>query len=117
MHFKNGRPAHNGDPVITKDYNGKIIVGVIFNLRDAGTCNVDIAYLIPGGTQHLTCQDVGQMYHAEDALIEMEAAWVAALTPPVAPPPAPSAPWLPNTAPVGLLPSDGINGPAVASAQ
>lgn len=75
MHFKNKRPAQNGDPVIAKNYQGKVVVGSIFNLNPGSqTCNCDVAVIIPGGTQVLTCQTVGQLYHAEDALAAVEAA-------------------------------------------
>ena len=74
MHFKNGREAKAGDHVITKSYAGNIVGGVIYDLRpDAGKCNVTVSVLKPGGTYELTCQDVGQMVHVEDALGALDA--------------------------------------------
>jgi hypothetical protein len=72
MHYKNGREAKEGDPVITLDYNRKVVVGVAYNLRPAEICNCDVAVLIPGGSQQLTCQTVGNLYHAEDCLLAIE---------------------------------------------
>lgn len=74
MHYKNGRPANNGDHVITKDYAGRISTGVIYNLRPGETCNCDVAVLRPGGSDTLTCQAVGQMYSAADAFGLIDAA-------------------------------------------
>ena len=69
MHFKNGRPAQAGDHVIAKSYNGNIVGGVIFDLNDNGSkCNCSVAVIQPGAIGYLTCQDVGQMIHVEDAL-------------------------------------------------
>lgn len=68
MHYRNGREACSGDHVITKDYNGTVVAGVIHSLRAPDTtCNCDVSVLIPGGTYQFTCQNVGNMYHAEDA--------------------------------------------------
>jgi len=73
MHFKNGRPAHKGDHVLTKDYNGQIVAGVIYRLTPGQeSCNCDVAVLIPGGSQQLTCQSVGNMYHVEDGFQRLE---------------------------------------------
>jgi len=72
MHYKNGRSAFNGEPVITKDYNGQVVSGVIHNLRPGDTCNCDAALIVPGGVFHMTCQNVGNMYHAADAFAAME---------------------------------------------
>lgn len=74
MHYKNGRPAVNGDPVIGFNYNGKVTSGVIHNLCEQaqGPCNCDLATLIPGGVLNLTCQDVNKMYHAEDAYLAVD---------------------------------------------
>lgn len=69
MHYKNQREAREGDPVICKDRNNKITVGVVFNFRAAdSTCSCDVTVIVPGWSQILTCRDVGEMYHAEDAL-------------------------------------------------
>ncbi len=74
MHFKNGREAKQGDHVIAKSYAGSIVGGVIYDLRpDGSKCNVTVSVLKPGGTYELTCQDVGQMVHVEDALGALDA--------------------------------------------
>jgi len=74
MHFKNGREAKQGDHVVTRSYTGNIVGGVIFDLNPSGsTCNVTVSVLKPGGTYELTCQDVNQMYHVEDAFNAQEA--------------------------------------------
>ena len=74
MHFKNGREAKQGDHVVTRSYAGNIVGGVIFDLNPQATmCNVTVSVLKPGGTYELTCQDVSQMYHAEDAFGAQEA--------------------------------------------
>ncbi len=72
MHFKNGREAKEGDSVVGLDYAQRVITGKIHNLRPGETCNCDVAILIPGGTQQLTCQSVAQFYHAEDAYRTLE---------------------------------------------
>lgn len=72
MHYKNGRPALNGDAVIATDYNGKVTVGIIHSLRAGDTCNCDVAVIVPGAVAQLTCQDVNKLYHAEDALRAIE---------------------------------------------
>lgn len=73
MHYKNKREAKEGDDVITNDYNGKIVGGKLYNLKSQLTsCHCDIAILIPGGSQQLTCQNVNNMYHAEDAFAAIE---------------------------------------------
>jgi hypothetical protein len=84
MHYRNGKEAHEGDPVITRNYNNKIVNGTIHNLREGLSCNCDVSVLIPGGVIQLTCQDVGQMFHAADALaaIELQMANPAVEVPP-----------------------------------
>lgn len=73
MHFKNGREAKYGDPVIGIGYHGRVIAGVIHNLNPGSTtCNCDVVTVIPGGTQNLTCQNVSNFYHADDAFKAIE---------------------------------------------
>ena len=74
MHYKNGREAKEGDHVITKSYNGTIVTGVLFNTNPgAETCNGSVSVIKPGGSYDLTCQTVGNMYHAEDGFKALEA--------------------------------------------
>ena len=72
MHYKNGRLAQENDPVITRNPAGKLIVGQVFDLQAAETCNCSVARMHPGGTDILFCQTVGTMYHAEDALAAVD---------------------------------------------
>lgn len=73
MHYKNGRPAKEGDPVICKGYTGQITVGKIHSLQEGTkTCNCTVAEVIIGGINQLTCRTIGEMYHAEDALLSIE---------------------------------------------
>jgi hypothetical protein len=78
MHYKNGRPANNGDPVIHK-FNGTatVIAGVLHSTMPGSTsCNGQIAFPIPGGVANW-CVTVGECFHAEDALGAVEAAMIA----------------------------------------
>lgn len=76
MHYKNGREAHDGEPVVAKNPYGtqQVIAGVLHSTNAAGTsCNGQIAYPIPGGSANW-CVTVGEIYHAQDALLAVEAA-------------------------------------------
>lgn len=67
MHYKNGRPATEGDPVILRNYDG-VTVGKIHSLNaQSDKCNCIVAEVTMGGVQQLTCMTVGEMYHAADA--------------------------------------------------
>ena len=66
MHYKNGREAHEGEPVIAQSY-GKTYAGNIHSIvAGVSSCNAQIAYPVFGGMSH-TCVTVGDCYHAEDA--------------------------------------------------
>jgi hypothetical protein len=73
MHYKNGREAKSGDPVIGKfGYPPKLEIGVIHSLNaDYTTCNCSMAVIMPGAVAN-TCVTVGELYHAEDAFGAME---------------------------------------------
>ena len=79
MHYKNGRPASFGDPVIFLGGNypnpSQPMGGVISALAAGteGTCNCNVTYPVFGGVDSSTCMDVGQMYHAQDAWAAIEA--------------------------------------------
>lgn len=74
MHYKNGREAKTGDPVIVKDYN-KVIAGIIHSLNEGATsCNGQVAYATMGGMTN-ACVSVGDCFHAEDALACTAAEW------------------------------------------
>lgn len=68
MHYKNGREAKEGDSIICKGYANQITVGKVHSLL-AGTdsCNCTVAEAVMGGVQQLTCRNLKDMYHAEDA--------------------------------------------------
>jgi hypothetical protein len=73
MHYKNGRSAKEGDPVICKGYNGQITVGKIHTLLAETTqCNCTVAETVMGGVNQLTCRTIGEMYHAEDSFNSLE---------------------------------------------
>ena len=73
MHYKNGREAKNGDPVICKGYSGQVTVGKIHTIvPGCDACNCTVAEPVMGGVNQLACQTVGQLYHAEDALLAIE---------------------------------------------
>ena len=74
MHYKNGREAKAGDQVILRDWQGKIVTGIIHSLNaECDTCNASVAVIVPGGVNQLSCITVGTIYHAEDAYSAMEA--------------------------------------------
>jgi len=80
MHYKNGREAHEGDPVITQSY-GKTYAGNLHSLTaGCSSCNAQIAYPVFGGMSH-TCVTVGLCYHAEDAFAASEATLPASSPP------------------------------------
>ena len=84
MHYKNGREAHEGQPVICKGYAGQITVGKIHTLiPDVTTCNCSVAETFMGGVNQLTCRTINEMYHAEDAFAAIEATMAAAPAAPV----------------------------------
>jgi hypothetical protein len=76
MHYKNGKEAHEGDPVIGESYKGSgaIIAGKIHNLQ-AGqkTCNCTVAVPVFGGIEQMTCRNVSDHYLAADAFAAIEA--------------------------------------------
>ena len=76
MHYKNGRPANNGEPVVGK-ICGNTIVGLVQDIQPAQmSCNCTV--IRPGGLI-ASCVTVGDLYHAEDAVSAIEA---HSLTPP-----------------------------------
>ena len=72
MHYKNGREAKLGDPVICKDNLGAITVGKISSISASSTCNANVVTVIMGGIETLSCRTLGEMYHAEDAFNKLE---------------------------------------------
>lgn len=78
MHYRNGRAAHEGDPVIAETWkgSGKFVAGTLHStMPNATTCNGQLAVASVGGSvqHHVT---IGECFHAEDAF----AAAVAKLT-------------------------------------
>lgn len=85
MHFKNGREAHEGDPVVLKGYNGAVYVGVLVDTNPGSdTCNATVARAVG---PPMTCVTVSQMWHAEDALANSEATLQPPAAAPADPPP------------------------------
>lgn len=72
MHYKNGRPAANGDAVIFRNYAGIIVVGILHStIANANTCNGTVAITVPGGVQQHSVT-TGEIFHAEDAFAALE---------------------------------------------
>ncbi len=72
MHFKNGRLAAEGDPVISHQYN-RVVAGTLHSLSEGSTtCNAILARPVPGGIDQRSVT-VGDCYHAEDAFAAVEA--------------------------------------------
>lgn len=72
MHYKNGREAREGDPIIFKDYNGKVKSGSLHSTTvGTDTCNGQAAYAIMGGMSN-ACITLKECYHAEDAFLAVE---------------------------------------------
>ena len=91
-HYGNGRAAYNGDPVVGKGYSGEVVAGSIYAIVPGSeSCNCSVAVPVMGGVNHLTCQTVGNWYHAEDAFNLMKSGNV--------PPPMPLPPSSMDAAP------------------
>ena len=72
MHYKNGREAKEGDVAILVDYSKKVKVGQVHSIVSGSTsCNCQLAVILPGSVSHI-CATLGEMYHAEDALLAIE---------------------------------------------
>ena len=70
MHYKNGREAHSGEPIVTIGYNERMVTGIIHDLvPGSDSCNGMIQRVL-GQPLSVT---VGQCYHVEDALAAIEA--------------------------------------------
>ncbi len=73
MHYKNGREAKEGDPVICTGYNNQITVGKLHSIvPGATTCNATVAEPVMGGVNQLTCRTINEMFHAEDAFAAID---------------------------------------------
>ena len=74
MHYKNGKPASEGDPIIYRQHwDQKVIAGTIHSLNPSSTCcNGIIAAPVMGGCATVSVV-VGDCYHAADALAAIEA--------------------------------------------
>ena len=74
MHYKNGREAHEGDPVIGETWSnsGHAMIGKLHTLiPGCESCNAQVCYVVLGGTAN-TSVTVGNLYHADDALACIE---------------------------------------------
>lgn len=69
MHYKNGKEARDGDPVIWRpnpEYDATY-AGKIHNLTTGETCNGTIAIPVIGGVEQRACINTKDCYHAADA--------------------------------------------------
>jgi len=74
MHYKNGTEAKEGDAVILKRYNGKIMAGVLHNVSgnpECKTCNGTVAIPCPGGIMQDSVT-IGEIYSAADGFNSLE---------------------------------------------
>ena len=72
MHYKNGREAKEGDSAILVEYSKKVKVGQVHSITPGSiSCNCQLAVILPGSVSHI-CATLGDMYHAEDALLAIE---------------------------------------------
>lgn len=73
MHYKNGREAKDGDTVIYYDtYRQKTFGGVVWAIiPGSNSCNCQVARVVPGLVVNES-KTLGEMYHAEDALMAIE---------------------------------------------
>jgi hypothetical protein len=96
MHYRNGKEAHDGDPVIGQTYknSGVVIAGKIHSINPGqNTCNCTVAVPVMGGVEHLSCRNVDEFYSAADAFAAMEQALRCPAVE-VPPPPAPTPKFL-----------------------
>ena len=64
MHYRNGREAKEGDPVIGQ-HGTKVFAGTVIDIQgEAETCN---ATLLRGAGPPVCCINLKDFYHAEDA--------------------------------------------------
>ena len=73
MHYKNGREAREGDPVVYYDnYRQRTITGIAHSfMASTETCNCQVSTIIPGAVI-TECKTVGEIYHAEDTLLAID---------------------------------------------
>ncbi len=95
MHYQNGREAKVGDPVVTRDYQGRTYAGMLIEANPGSTtCNGTMLCYGNGSGPASIRENVtiGEMAHAEDlfaALDEKVAAAKAAAGVAGGPPPVP----------------------------
>ena len=69
MHYKNGKEANNGDLIVTKDWNGKAQVGMLYDTNaSAVSCNGMIQRPL-GAPNSVT---IGDCYLADDAFAAID---------------------------------------------
>ena len=102
MHYKNGREAKNGDPVVGKIWNN-ITAGIIHSIVPGSTsCNCTVAVPVMGGVNQMSCVNINDLYHAEDAYVAVNGGNESSVG---APTPAPAG-SPPATPPPGGWPKD-----------
>lgn len=63
MHYRNGRPAHNGDKILVLRSYGPPVVGMLYDAVPGNDhCNGRVAYIGPGDL----CPDLKECLHLDD---------------------------------------------------
>jgi hypothetical protein len=83
MHYKNGRPAKDGDPVVGETYkgSGRMMAGILHSTSsnpNCTSCNGQVCMPITGGVTNM-CVTIGDLYHAEDVFRAAESNGVPAM--------------------------------------
>jgi hypothetical protein len=82
MHYKNGRPAQNGDKIITLGQGGTPIVGILYDAQPGNDyCNGRLAPIAP----HDGTPCLNQCLRLDDALEALKSVPEVAATPEISP--------------------------------
>ena len=69
MHYKNGRPAKNGDKVVMFPTYGPPLIGILYDAdADNNFCNVRVAVTSPSGP----CPNLREVLHYDDVKAAVE---------------------------------------------
>lgn len=70
MHYKNGRPAKNGDKVVLVPSYGAPVIGILYDAQPGSDyCNGKIAPIAPNDA----CPNLKECLHLDDVLAAVEA--------------------------------------------
>ena len=70
MHYKNGRPAKNGDKVVLVPSYGAPVIGILYDANPGNDyCNGKIAPIAPGDP----CPNLKECLHLDDVLAAVDA--------------------------------------------